>query len=198
MRRAHKPFTRAEKKLALKMQGAGAGRQQIAEALDCSVTTLRRRLPELSRRKPSGVVAREFSDDERKLVGALVSFGIAYADIASLLGVGVTTIKVQFREELANGLTRANASVATALYRNATTNQSVRAQMFWLRSRAGWVDDRRTEESLPPSGPEEDVLRKTIDQLDDAGLVAARVVLEQLGGRSPLSQNGPGPDDPIN
>jgi hypothetical protein len=67
--------------------------------------------------------------------------GMPQDDIARVIGIGTTTLKIHYREELDRGAPRANAEVAKRLFRLATQGEgssAVRACTFWLRARAGW------------------------------------------------------------
>lgn len=192
---APKAFSDDERALVTTMIAAGATRAQMARALACSVSTLRRHFgPVIDGKKPRGVPAREFTSEERQLVAAGAAIGVARAEIAKILGIGVTSLNAEFSDELANGAARANLAVGAALYRNATDFMSIQAQKFWLKTRAGWVE---AEADVPEVIDEPD-LRAQIGSLDDAGRNAMRTVLEQLGARSALTEHGPEPGEPIN
>ncbi len=188
-------FDASERALVTKMISAGASKAEMARALRCHVSTIKRHFGEkLKGKKPRGVAAREFTEAERNLVSAMVSFAITQAEIARVLEIGVTTLRTSFREELETGATKANASVATALYNNAVRGGSVRAQIFWLRTRAGWTDAPDELAAEPSSAPS---LQDRIGTLDPEGRAALRTVLTKMGARSALSEMGPKPGDPI-
>jgi hypothetical protein len=177
------------------MSKAGASKAEMARALRCHPSTIRRHFGEgLKGKKPRGVPAREFTEPERNLVSAMVSFGIPQAEIARVLEIGVTALRTSFIEELDTGATKANASVATALYNNAVRAGSVRAQIFWLRTRAGWTDAQEELPAEPSSAPS---LQQRIGTLDPEGRAALRTVLTKMGATSALSELGPKPGDPI-
>jgi hypothetical protein len=62
------------------------------------------------------------------------------ADIATVLGIDLATLRRHHHGELATGQIVANARVAESLFRKAIGDgpQSVAAAMFWLKARAGW------------------------------------------------------------
>ena len=130
------------------------------------------------------------------MVSAMVAFGVVHTEIARLLGIGATSFKDHFAEEIATGTIRANSQVATALFRAATTGGSVRAMTFWLKARAGWVE-AQPEDHAPKPTSEANELRTMVGQLDAEGRAAYRKVLEQLGGTSPLSSSGPADGETI-
>ena len=65
-------------------------------------------------------------------------FGIAQHEIARMLDIDPKTLRRAFRRELDVGETEANVRVMAAVDANATKHNSLRAQIFWLKCRAGW------------------------------------------------------------
>lgn len=80
----------------------------------------------------------EPTDKTRAEVGALVSFGNTQEQIADHLGIDVNTLVKYYRDEIDNSVLRANAKVAAKLFRKATEGDDVKAQIFWLKTRAKW------------------------------------------------------------
>ena len=80
------------------------------------------------------------NDEQRRQVMMLAGFGFTHDRIASFIGISDVILRRCFRKELDDGPTEANLRVANALYKNATTNGNVTAQIFWMRSRMGWKD----------------------------------------------------------
>lgn len=104
-------------------------------------------------------------------VSALVGFGIPETDIATFLGISPPTLRLHYRTELDSGTIAANARVAKSLFDNAIKHNNVAAQIFWMKTRAGWRETVRVETAPPP--PNVDV-----EQLSDATLaelIAARM-----------------------
>jgi hypothetical protein len=66
------------------------------------------------------------------------SFGIPGQEIARVLGIDPSTMRKYFTEDLATGHVEANAKVAQALFKKATSDGrgSVIVCMFWLECRA--------------------------------------------------------------
>lgn len=90
------------------------------------------------------------TDEQRLLVKNLAAVGVRQEQIARKIGIrSAKTVRKYFREELDFGAMEANASVAAALYKNATTG-NVEAQKFWMERRAGWILHRF---SSPPEAP---------------------------------------------
>lgn len=78
--------------------------------------------------------------ESRQQASILRGVGLTHEMIAVVLGISVDTLTRHYSAELERGHAQAVATVASALYRNATTNQMLAAQTFWLRHRAGWSD----------------------------------------------------------
>lgn len=82
---------------------------------------------------------------DRQRVKSLAAAGMAQDKIALSLGISKNTLTANFREELDLGLAEANAAVASALFKNATGG-NVTAQIFWLKTRAGWTEKQEVNE----------------------------------------------------
>jgi hypothetical protein len=68
----------------------------------------------------------------------MTGYGIRQEDIATVLDIHPKTLRVHYRRELDTGATEANVRVVQALFKNAVTNQSVQAQVWWTKARMGW------------------------------------------------------------
>jgi hypothetical protein len=79
------------------------------------------------------------TDESRKLVRTLSSVGITYEDIASKLNINADTLTKHYKEDLLNGRVDANALIGQSLY-NSARDGNTSAQMFWLKTRAGWKE----------------------------------------------------------
>lgn len=84
----------------------------------------------------------EPTDETRARVRSLVAVGVPQDDVAKILGVSAPTLRKHYREQLNVAKAEANAKVAGALFRIATTpgTQQVTAAIFWLKCQAGWRD----------------------------------------------------------
>ncbi|WP_244424588.1 hypothetical protein [Methylobacterium nodulans] len=122
--------------------------------------------------------------ENRKMVQAMVSYGIRQEEIATALGISTVTLRKHFRRELDVGETLANAAVANALFKAATGGgpQKVTAQIFWLKTRAKWKEPPR-EVSGPNGAP---ITTATIDlkRLSDEQLKALEAIFGDLAGGS--------------
>lgn len=106
--------------------------------------------------------AHQVSEESKAEVRALKSFGITDEDIAKYLGISVDTLTKYYKYDLAIGRIKANAEVASKLFKNATENENVTAQIFWLKTRARW----RTEDNKSMQESNEEVKRE-IKELRD-------------------------------
>jgi hypothetical protein len=204
-RKGVKPrFSRHDLQVAERMIAEGCTKAQLCRALHCAPSTATRHFGDQLRHRKRGRVARVWTQEERDLVGLAAGLGQAQSAIAKMLRMALAQFQRVFAEELVTAKARLDAKITAAIVNRALGPTGDGADgdpvllRFYARARVEGWNDRRVAEPLPTGEPAEEALRKTIDQLDDAGLAAARVVLEQLGASSPLSQTGPGPDDPIN
>lgn len=86
---------------------------------------------------------------QRENVKVLAAIGIPQADICRLVEINGKTIdektlRKHFGEELKNGVLVANATIAKSLFDNAKKG-NVTAQIFWLKTRAGWKETQHVE-----------------------------------------------------
>jgi hypothetical protein len=80
---------------------------------------------------------------QRDLVRSLVAFGVSQEKIARQIGIrSAKTLRKHFREELDRGELEANANVANAAYKMATSGQHPVITIFWMKCRAGWREQR--------------------------------------------------------
>jgi hypothetical protein len=86
----------------------------------------------------------EPSEKTRAEVSALVSFGNSQEEIAGYLGISHDTLARHYRDELDNSVVRANAKVAAKLFRKAIDGDDIKAQIFWLKTRARWREKDET------------------------------------------------------
>jgi DNA-binding transcriptional ArsR family regulator len=84
------------------------------------------------------------TDEKRKLVQTLAAVGITYEDIASKLDISADTLTKHYKAELINGRVDANANIGQKLYQQANGGNT-QAQIFWLKTRAGWSETNKHE-----------------------------------------------------
>jgi hypothetical protein len=87
------------------------------------------------------------------MVKAMAAYGIPPSEIGLAIGVSAPTVRKYFWREIEVGAVEANARVAESLYKKACGEGqgSVTAAIFWLKARAGWLD----QPTLPPGKKEQ-------------------------------------------
>jgi hypothetical protein len=73
----------------------------------------------------------------REKVRYLAGLGIPQDDIAKITGCAPKTLRKRFRDELDRGVAEANAMICGYLFAAAKAGNTT-AQIFWLKTRAGW------------------------------------------------------------
>lgn len=114
------------------------------------------------------------TDDIRSKVALLAAFGVSHKLIAKELKIGSdNTLRKYYSEELAEGKTRANSMMAKSLFEKGMKGH-VTAQIFWLKTQAGWIEGFQHNHSgavngLPAAGYDLSKLdmedRKSLDLL---------------------------------
>ena len=110
--------------------------------------------------------------------------GIAHTEIAAMVGLSTGEFQAAFSEDLRGAKARVDAAIGVAIVRTALDGDGAQ-QRFYARTRMGWND--RHIPDAPPVDGQTDRLRRAIDQLDAKGRKAYRLVLQQLGAKSPLT-----------
>jgi hypothetical protein len=100
---------------------------------------------------PHGHPKHDPTPEMLKEVEGLSAMGVRRADIAGYMEISETTLRKYYGKELDNGALKANFKVAQTLYNQAVTDKNVTAMIFWLKSRAGWID--RTDHRISGTGP---------------------------------------------
>jgi hypothetical protein len=111
---------------------------------------------------------------KRRQVEAMAAYGIPADDVSSVIGIDPKTLRKHYRDELDLGQTKANAQVAGFLF-NSARNGNVTAQIFWLKTRAGWKEAPSEHRHLAAFGTFD------VGELSDAAL--ERIVLGKAPGR---------------
>jgi len=78
-------------------------------------------------------------EDDAKLVEALTIAGVTQTLIAKIVKISEPTLRKNFRKELDTSKARANAVISQALFKKAKDGNVV-AQIFWLKTQAGWKE----------------------------------------------------------
>ena len=87
----------------------------------------------------------------REQVRHLAGVGVRQDDIARIIGCAPKTLRKRFRDDLDRGTAEAIATVAGYLFANAKAG-NVAAQIFILKTRAGWRGRRAASVPQPGSG----------------------------------------------
>jgi len=88
--------------------------------------------------------------EHRAVVKALVANGLTHRQIANYLGIARNTMLKNFRAELDTGFDTVYAAISGNLVKQALGGD-LRAQIFWLKTKAGWRETTRLEG--PSGGP---------------------------------------------
>lgn len=100
-------------------------------------------------RSGSGRKAHVPTEEIRKQIYALASYGVQREEIAKAIGLHENTILKYYRDTLETAGTKANALIAQSLFNKARGNgpSAVTAAIFWLKTRAGWKEPLQLEHS---------------------------------------------------
>ena len=83
-------------------------------------------------------------EDDAKLVEALTIAGVTQTLIAQIVKISEPALRKNFRKELDTSKARANAVISQALFKKAKDGNVV-AQIFWLKTQAGWKEKNALE-----------------------------------------------------
>lgn len=102
-----------------------------------------------ARRNPGGRPPHVRDERVARQVEAMAGYGIPVAQVARVIGVGETTLRKYYRDEIELGATKANARVIESLFRKATGDGqgAVTAAIFWAKIRCGWKETTVNEHS---------------------------------------------------
>ena len=78
-------------------------------------------------------------DEDSRLVESLTIAGVTQTLIAQIVKISEPTLRKNFRKELDTSKARANAVISQALFKKAKDGNVV-AQIFWLKTQAGWKE----------------------------------------------------------
>lgn len=93
----------------------------------------------------------EPNDVQRNTVMMHTLLGTPKQQIAKLLGITLPTLKKCYKEELELGQSKANATVAGKLYNKAVNSNDTTAQIFWLKTQAGWNEQQNIKWEADPN-----------------------------------------------
>lgn len=93
----------------------------------------------------------EPTPEGRKLVEVHATVGTDQETIAKLIGIDPTTLRLHYRDELDLATAKANAVIGGALFNKAKGGDTA-AQIFWMKTRAGWREVVRNEHTGADGG----------------------------------------------
>jgi hypothetical protein len=88
----------------------------------------------------------------REKVRHLAGLGVPQDDIAIIIGCAPKTLRKRFRDELDRGAAEANAMISGYLFAAAKAGNTT-AQIFWLKTRAGWKEGGSAASTVQDAGP---------------------------------------------
>ncbi len=89
----------------------------------------------------------------REKVRYLAGLGLPQDDIARIIDCAPKTLRKRFRDELDRGIAEANAMVSGYLFASAKGGNTT-AQIFWLKTRAGWREGGSAGGAIQDRGAE--------------------------------------------
>lgn len=110
----------------------------------------------------------EPSQEIAEHVAKLAGYGVSDADIASLIGVSIPTLKKYYIDKLQIGKARANVEVGKALYQKAVDGDT-QAGIWWSKTQMGWRDSSKLEITGENGGPVS--IGLDVGQLSNAALL---------------------------
>ena len=89
---------------------------------------------------------------QRELVKLHATIGTRQDVIADIIGIDDKTLRKHYREELDQSAAQANAVVGGALFNKAKAGDTA-AQIFWMKTRAGWKETAVIQHGGEGGGP---------------------------------------------
>lgn len=99
-----------------------------------------------------GPKAHEPTADQRQIVEMGAALGFTQIEIARRIGIGEDSLRKYYREELDNGAFKATMKVGASLFNKAIGGDTA-AQIFWMKTRAGWSEKQKLEVGGEGGGP---------------------------------------------
>ena len=116
------------------------------------------------------------TDEQRKFVQGLISYGATQDEICTFLTITKPTLHKHYRRELDIGMLYANAMVGQTAYKMATSGKSPALTIFWAKSRMGWTEKTALELTGRNGGPIE-TATAPVDPIE-----AARIYQRMMDG----------------
>ena len=98
-------------------------------------------------RTNSGRPRFEPTDEERKQVEAMAGYGVGESHIAALIrgGIGLSTLRERFKEDLERGRAKAHAGIGKTLYQKAMAGD-VASLIWWTKTQMRWSEQPKVIE----------------------------------------------------
>lgn len=90
------------------------------------------------------------TEETRQLVQLHATVGTPQEQVAKILGLDSKTLRKWYRVELDFSMAKANAIVGGALFNKARGGDTT-AMIFWMKTRAGWREKDRDEDTDKPT-----------------------------------------------
>ena len=129
-------------------------------------------MPTKPKARKAGRPAFQPTEEQRYTVSLMAAIGIPQEDMCPAIGVTRPTLRKHFKEELAVGKTKAITQVAGSLMRQALDG-NVTAQIFFLKTRAGWKETEVVENKV--------TVNEQRTEVPDRALDAAATALKRSG-----------------
>ena len=84
------------------------------------------------------------TDEDAKNVEALTIAGVPQKLVSKILKISEPTLRKHYRDELDTSKAKANAVISQSLFKLAR-KANVTAQIFWLKTQAGWKETNHVE-----------------------------------------------------
>lgn len=136
-----------------------------------------------------GRVARfEPTTEQVNVVKVMAACGITHEAIAGAIGIGVKQLKRSFGKVMKTAKDLANGKVANALFDSAIGSDkrapNVLAQMFWLKTQAGWLEAEHQQAKQRDAMIEQEIARVAmhgLKLLEPSELIELRRLLTKVG-----------------
>lgn len=93
----------------------------------------------------------EKNDTDKERITGMALAGVNHEIIAKVMKMSRTTLYKYYRDDLDWAKASCNGMVANALFKNAFKENNTAAQIFWMKTQAGWRETNRVEHSLDES-----------------------------------------------
>lgn len=125
------------------LRAARVPSSRIAKAVGVGIKTLERRFGKPGEKS---IKRRTVTENEMKMAETMAGYGVPYSQISKALGRSLTALKMACGDRMDIAKTKANATVAGALFERAKSGH-VEAMKFWLKNRARdeWNDSHQLE-----------------------------------------------------